>query len=585
MNVLFVGYLLLFGLSALVCVLSVRRSQHIPNRETRRGLTWLLWLSGGWATAHVGYLIAPTAGLAELFYLVGLVIGIATVGPWLYFCSAFTGRSLHLDTGVRRAAVVVFLGIVAVKLTNPIHGWYYTAELATTPFPHLEIGHLPLHWVVMGLAYALSFVGFFILLELFSQLSHDTRPLVVVLALTGAPVALDLYATTTPILVETTHSAVGVAFFAVGMLYVYLDSFETIRLAAAHDDPIVVIDSAGRIADYNDDAELLFSELHQNAINEPLEAILPAVGSVLDTERAILERGSPRRYYRITASPFGAGSAEGGRILTVDDVTDQEQYRQKLERQNDRLESFASMISHDLRNPLSVAKGHLELARAEPEEATEHLEIVAESHDRMEALIEDVLALARQGQPIDDKTTVSLEVVANDCWSMVSTAGASLELDVDSVDRVSGRLFADPDRLQQLLENLFRNAVEHGSTSDSLAGARKETTEREHGNELDTHSTASVEVTNENTSASGLTIRVGLLEDGRGFYVEDDGVGIPESNRQLVFDSGYSTAQDGTGFGLAIASEIVDAHEWSIEVTAGTDGGARFEISGVEFAS
>jgi signal transduction histidine kinase len=64
--------------------------------------------------------------------------------------------------------------------------------------------------------------------------------------------------------------------------------------------------------------------------------------------------------------------------------------------------------------------------------------------------------------------------------------------------------------------------------------------------------------------------------------VADDGPGIPESDRLGVFESGYSTAPDGTGFGLTIVEEIAEAHGWEVSVTASRDGGARFEIRGVE---
>jgi len=264
----------------------------------------------------------------------------------------------------------------------------------------------------------------------------------------------------------------------------------------------------------------------------------------------------------VTESQFSAGASEVGSLITITDVTDQEQYRRELERQNERLESFASMLSHDLRNPLSVAAGHLEMAReaqadrpattstqsgtaagdvttvAEPD----HLEIVAESHDRMEALIEDVLTLARQGQPIDETELVDLEDLVGQCWNMVSTGEATLE--VETEDRF---VEADPERLQQLLENLFRNAIEHGT----------------------------------NGRREALTISVGILEDESGFYVEDDGVGIPEGDRQSVLESGYTTAEGGTGFGLAIVADIASAHDWTVEVTESAEGGARFEFRGV----
>lgn len=75
-----------------------------------------------------------------------------------------------------------------------------------------------------------------------------------------------------------------------------------------------------------------------------------------------------------------------------------------------------------------------------------------------------------------------------------------------------------------------------------------------------------------------MTIRVGPLDDVAGFYVADDGRGIPEDDRETVLEHGYSTAEEGTGLGLSIVTRIVDAHGWEIDVTESTSGGARFEI-------
>jgi signal transduction histidine kinase len=80
-----------------------------------------------------------------------------------------------------------------------------------------------------------------------------------------------------------------------------------------------------------------------------------------------------------------------------------------------------------------------------------------------------------------------------------------------------------------------------------------------------------------------VTVTVGDLD--RGFYIEDDGPGIPETDREKVFEAGHTTSADGTGFGLSIVKEIVEAHDWEIRITDGTDGGARFEVTGVEIAT
>jgi len=215
-----------------------------------------------------------------------------------------------------------------------------------------------------------------------------------------------------------------------------------------------------------------------------------------------------------------------------------ERHRQeaRLRRQNARLEEFASIVSHDLRNPLNVALGRLDIARKECD--TEDLADVANALDRMEALVDDLLTLARQGETVDDLEPVALASLAADCWETVDTAEADL---VVATDRT---VMADESRLTQLLENLVRNAVEHGGEA--------------------------------------VTITVGELP-GDGIYVEDDGPGIPEADRGQVFDRGYSTRTDGTGFGLVIVEDIAEAHGWEVTVGESDDGGARFEITGVEF--
>ena len=223
----------------------------------------------------------------------------------------------------------------------------------------------------------------------------------------------------------------------------------------------------------------------------------------------------------------------------------------RLTRQNERLEQFADVVSHDLRNPLNVAQGRLQLAKEECD--SEHLDDVEHAHSRMGTLIEDLLTLARQGETVVEPEPIDLGAVAEACWANVETDDAELSVAIDRT------VLADESRVKQLLENLVRNSVEHGSTSS-----------RAEPDDAIEH------------AGDGVTITVGALPDG--FYVEDTGPGIPESERGDVFEAGYSTNRNGTGFGLSIVAEVVDAHGWEISVVEGSDGGARFEITGVEFA-
>ncbi|WP_123619277.1 ATP-binding protein [Halorubrum sp. CSM-61] len=215
----------------------------------------------------------------------------------------------------------------------------------------------------------------------------------------------------------------------------------------------------------------------------------------------------------------------------------------EIARERDRLEEFASLVSHDLRSPLNVAAGNLELVRdrlrSEHEDLTE-IDTVASSLDRMEALVEDMLTLARQGAAIDETEPVSLADLAAECWDGVDTAAAEIAVGDDL------RFRADRSRLRQAVENLFANAIAHAGDS--------------------------------------VRVGVGALPDGDGFYVEDDGPGIPDDRRQEVFDAGVSTDPAGTGFGLKIVAEVADAHGWTLDLADAAEGGARFEFRGVELA-
>lgn len=206
----------------------------------------------------------------------------------------------------------------------------------------------------------------------------------------------------------------------------------------------------------------------------------------------------------------------------------------QLEQQNEQLQRFARIISHDLTNPLNVAQGRLEMARGDCD--SPHLDKIADAQTRMGEIIERTLTLARQGQAVAERVPVDLARIAERCWNGVATAEATLTV-ADSIT-----LQGDPERLKHVFENLFRNAVEHGGET--------------------------------------ATVRVGALDDG--FFVADDGPGIPEDDRLTIFDPGESTNEGGTGFGLAIVKEIVEAHGWEVRVSESESGGARFEVTGAQ---
>ncbi|QPV64732.1 PAS domain-containing sensor histidine kinase [Halosimplex litoreum] len=325
-------------------------------------------------------------------------------------------------------------------------------------------------------------------------------------------------------------------------------------------------------------------------------------------DRAVIESGEPIRdriehaqppngqdlFFQTTKAPWydEAGRAQGIVGVTVD-VSEQKRRERELDRQNERLEEFAGILSHDLRNPLNVAQSRLELYWRSGDES--ELEEVAEMHDRIEAIVDEVLTYAREGSHIDELAWITGVDQAEAAWNAVDTGAATLVTDWTYSIR------GDGDRLGRLFENCFRNAVEHGSTSPRSQAPEDAV---EHGStspasqaQQDADGASSVEpsvadapddaVEHGSTSSrpetdDALTVRVGTLaEHDPGFYVEDDGAGIPEDVREQVFDRGVSSDEGGTGFGLAIVAEIADAHGWAVRATESDEGGARFEFRGV----
>jgi len=280
------------------------------------------------------------------------------------------------------------------------------------------------------------------------------------------------------------------------------------------------------------DTAQVVDEVREDDETDPAKEFYRSAISVPVGDRGVFQAVSTE------PSAFDSGDVELAELLVshAGGAIDRIERERELEQQNERLGEFASVVSHDLRNPLNVASGRLAMVREECD--SPHVDVIARQHRRMEQLIDDLLALAREGQAGVEFEPVALDALARASWRGLAAEGASLVAATDAVVR------ADPDCLRQLLKNLFRNAIDHGGDD--------------------------------------VTVTVGLLEDRPGFYVADDGHGVPEEDREQVFDHGYSTSDRGTGFGLSIVSRIADAHGWDVTVAASDDGGAQFEVTGVD---
>ena len=324
-------------------------------------------------------------------------------------------------------------------------------------------------------------------------------------------------------------------------------------------DAFLALDRGWCFTYLNAQAERVLDRTADELVGESIwEAFPGAVGSTFEAEyeRAMesQETVSFEEYYPPLGTWFEvrAYPSQTGLSVYFRDVSERKANERRLEERTRQFETFGDILAHDLETPLMTLEGRLELAE-ETGDAT-HVGGARESLDRVRTLVDDLATVMREGSVVSDVGDVDLDEVARTLWTSIDTAEATLH--VEAV----GTVRADEQALTRLLQNLFRNAVEHGSTSPR-SQANEDSVE---------HGGPTVAVT------------VGPLDDRTGFYVADDGPGIPAAERGRVFEPGYSTKSDGTGFGMVSVRRIALAHGWELSIADSEAGGARFEIRGVE---
>ena len=285
--------------------------------------------------------------------------------------------------------------------------------------------------------------------------------------------------------------------------------------------------------------QLVGSTVYETLTTDAADRVVTAIRTAIDdwesvsVEYPVETDGQTRRYEGVVSPVELAGDDRA--VLVARDVTELRRRRAQLQQRNERLEAFTSIVCHDLKNPLNTAQGYLELATAELDDPPEQLSAVERALGRVEEISQGVLALAHHEQTELDLDSVDAERVATDCWTVTTTADA--ELVVEPFE-----LRADERSLRHVFENLFGNSLTH---------AGPET-----------------------------TVRVGPTADG--FYVADDGPGVDPERRELVFETGASFGDTGSGIGLVVVETVADAHGWTVDLTESWAGGARFEFAGVE---
>ena len=539
-----VAYSLVFGATALVCFAAVSRALgRIEDSETRVGLVALLATTGLWAAFYVGRILSSAPAVQLTFYVLGLTAGLASIGAWLYFCSAYAGKSYHRTPLFRQLAVFVFAVVLAVKFTSPIHGLYFSTAQSTTPFPHLVIRLGVLHWIVAGLAYALSAIGFYMLFETFQGSNYATGRLSLLVGLAGLPVVFDViaYSGIGPV-ITLNYEPIGVALFAVGVLYVADGSFVAVRrfgreqLLDELNEAIIIVDTDWRIKDTNQSARELFPDL-MDSIDEALFDVVPEFDDLLPVEDSrVIEfaESAPNRQYLPSVQPLTVGQTTVGQAMVLTDVTALERERQRVRRQESQLDNFEEAVTHELRNTINVVQGNIELAAAElhsgDPDVHERIRTASDAANRMGLIVSDLVTLARLGRRAEEIETIDVDGVVRRAFSAIT------DTDHDLTTVNTGEVEADRRRVEQLFESLFEFCMRNGATTVEVA------------------------------------------QTPEAFVIEDDGRPLSDTDVDRAFAYGQAVPDAESGLLLPVVRTLAEAHGWTADVDSTYDGGVRFVI-------
>jgi PAS domain S-box-containing protein len=521
----------------------------LENRDTVGSRSFTAFTVGAavWIFAYAAGNLTGDYTLSMLAWNFVMLGAASTAASWFLLSLEVTDRI----TLARRVVpiIVAVVGITQlVAFTNPLHHLFMQPEsYIEGKFLHIEFGIG--FWVHYTLTYLLTLlaVGVF-LIESIRTTGIRRRQALLFLLATVPVVSADLLTFFTDIFDPYNITPFGYLITAgfLGLVLFkgrFLDIMPVARRTAMAEmnDAMVVVDDESRVVDANQRARAIFDVgddyvgMAATDFFSPMTAA--TVADVIDETGAdseiTVDMDGTDRHFSVTVTPVGSSTSRGSVIL-LHDITERKQRESTLETQNERLDKFASVVSHDLRNPLGIAKTYLDFAEETGE--SDDFEATREALERMDTMIDELLTMARAEASVEDTEPLELTALASDAWQTAQTDGASLELDVGDTTVVGDR-----ELLQNIFENLFRNAVDHNPPP--------------------------------------ITVRVGELDaTAEGFYIEDDGSGIPEEDREEIFEHGYTTDEDGTGFGLSIVQEFLAAHEWDVTVTESSDGGARFEI-------
>ena len=344
-----------FGLAALVCFSGAYYGSRLRHPDAETGLRALFILTGVWALAQAVQLLVMNETVARGLFTVSLVVGFATVFAWLYFCSAYTGNTYHRTRWFWIGTTALYSVVTTLKLTNPIHGEYFSATWVTEPQTRLIIEQSSMYWASFIVAYGLAAVGIYLLFIHFRQSDRSTGALVGLLGVMALPIIPKIASAMSPTVVPNlSYDPIGVAIFAVGVLYVVDDAFEGLEAPTRNvlfertDIGVISIDTTGEIQEFNQQAAQFFPELGESVRTKAELRDLLGLDSFADDGQTVsiadgtADNGTRR--YDVHGHTLTVGPEEFGESVFVEDITDEHRRKLQLERFERAIESIQQAV-------------------------------------------------------------------------------------------------------------------------------------------------------------------------------------------------------------------------------------------------
>ncbi len=532
------------------------------NRPAGRPLFALFVAGGGYSLASGLNVLVSDPLLQHLIHNLTYPFGIGVAAAVLLLSIEFTRQWYYR----RRALVIALSAFIivdfALAMTDPIHNLYITERVITAEggFSRTAENTGVLFWVRSLFAFLIASVGLGVMLAGFSSnrgIYRKQSTIVIVAYVIG--LGSFLVQTFAPVHAAFDVATIGLLVGASLILWAlfYAGFLEIVPIAQATlmdsiDEAVLALDSEDRLIELNHRAQTVLG-IDEEALGTRLDRVDTVGFDLAERVRDAAENGNKTTFetdsggvmthYRLRLAPIAdrpGGTGQLGRLVLIGDVTEEKTRELTLERQNARLDRFADVISHDLRNPLHTAGGYAHLAEETGD--SDAFERIHTAHEQMSTMIEQLLALSRRDLDTDLEP-VDFPARVRETWDTLHLSDLELSIDVPP----GTVLKADQTALHHIFANLFENAAAHNERP--------------------------------------VTVTVGLVFDGgapTGFFIGDDGTGISNGATEEAFEHGYTTESIGHGLGLAIVREYAEDLGWTVRVTDNSDGGARFEFLDVE---